>query len=32
MEQTANNSDHNMTDKIIEEEVKREEDLKQEEV
>ena len=32
MEQKANNIDHNMTDKIIEEEVKHEEDLKQEEV
>jgi len=32
MEQTANAIDHNMMDKIIEQEVKHEEDLKQEEV
>ena len=32
MEQTSNNSEHNMTDKIIEQEVKHEEEVKQEEV
>jgi len=32
MEQTATNSEHNMTYKIIEEEVKHEEDSKQEEM
>ena len=31
MEQTANNGRHNMTDKIVEEEVKQEEEVKKEE-